>query len=153
MNVNEILKPGVTGFYTSHDKFGQQDIKSFETCLYSLLRASGAAIVHKELSLNSKSFYSYQINGSLGQQFRILLHAVYPFVAFASIASYGGIDFIDKNLETADMNGFPYKILPQQLLDTPLTSEDTVLLRDYEQKMLRYWKPATIGEVIFNYWD
>ncbi|UQZ32221.1 hypothetical protein C2I18_00860 [Paenibacillus sp. PK3_47] len=153
MNINEIMKPGITGFSASRDDFGQQDIKPFEAWVYPLVSTLGAEIVHKELSLVRKSFYTYQVSSSLGGPFSVLLHSVYPFVAFAAVADYAGIEFIDINLGTADHTFFSYKILPQMLLDTPLTSADTVSLRDYEQRMLRYWKPATIGEVIFNYWD
>lgn len=147
------MQPGVTGFRSSSDDFGQQDIKKFEACLYPLLRVLGATIVHKELSLNGTSFYTYQLLTGAGERYSILLHAVYPFVAFASVVDYAAIVFIQKNLDSADMTAFPYRVLPKLLLDKSLTAADTGLLRDYEQTILRYWNPATIGEVIFNFWD
>jgi hypothetical protein len=38
-------------------------------------------------------------------------------------------------------------------LRQPVTASDLSELAAVEHEQIRYWKPATAGEILFNYWD
>lgn len=150
MKTDEIMKPGVTGF--SEKELSEQEIKDFETYLYHAIRYENGKVIEKELLTNNKNFYTYQI-GIQTKVFYVLLHSIFPYVAFASVVDYSGIKFIDEPEQVKSILTESYKVLDTNLLNQTLTIEDTSRLGKQEQEMIRYWKPETIGEVIFNYWD
>ncbi len=144
------MKPGVTGF--SEEELSQQKIKTFEAYLFHAIRNENAKIVYKEHPLNYKTFCTYQIS-TREMDFYILLHTIYPFVTFASEVDFSGIKFIDGPEPVKSIIAENYTVIDKELLNQTLTQEATITLRTAEQKMIKYWNPKTIGEVIFNYWD
>lgn len=150
MKTNEIMKPGVTGF--SEKELSNKEIKDFEAYLYHAIRCENGEVIETEFPENNRNFYTYQI-GIRTKVFYILLHSIFPFVAFASVVDYSGITFIDEPEQVKTILTESYNVLDTNLLNQTLTREDTSRLGKQEQEMIRYWKPETIGEVIFNYWD
>lgn len=150
MNIDGVMKPGVTGF--SEEELSKQEIKDFEAYLYHAIRCENGKLIKTELLINNRNFYTYQI-GIRTKVFHILLHSNFPFVAFASVVDYSGIVFIDAPEQVKTILTENYIVLESKLLNQTFTSEDTRTLGRHEQEMIKYWKPETIGEVIFNYWD
>ncbi|WP_131724747.1 hypothetical protein [Paenibacillus solani] len=120
--------------------------------LYHAIRYENGKVIETDPPVNNRNFYTYQI-GIRTTVFYILLHSTFPFVAFASVVDYSGIKFIDEPEQVKTILSESYKVLDTNLLNQTLTREDTSRLGRHEQEMIRYWKPETIGEVIFNYWD
>ncbi|MBD0384878.1 hypothetical protein [Paenibacillus sedimenti] len=152
MQIEEIMKPGITGFIRYPDKFDEQDSKEFEMYLYQVLNWNKGKVIFKELLANNKNFFTYLIELN-HKEYYLLSNSTYPLLAFASSVDYSGIIFIDPIdiFDTSLPN--PYKILNKELLNKPIEIYDLERLRDYEIKNLKYWNPKTIGEVVFNYWD
>ncbi|MBQ4898761.1 hypothetical protein KB559_07920 [Paenibacillus sp. Marseille-P2973] len=150
MKSNEVMKPGVTGFL--EEELSKQEIKDFEAYLYHAIRCENGKLIKTELLINNRNFYTYQIEMRT-RVFHILLHSIFPFVAFASVVDYSGIVFMDAPEQVKTILRESYKVLETKLLNQALTREDTRTLGRHEQEMIKYWKPETIGEVIFNYWD
>ncbi|MER6473230.1 hypothetical protein [Streptomyces collinus] len=46
-----------------------------------------------------------------------------------------------------------FRLLNVEELSTPLTAADTSELAEAELEQVRYWRPSTIGELMFNWWD
>ena len=91
----------------------------------------------------------------------ILLNVHYPFMTFANEVEYGKIAFINEP-ELDKLFGSIYNVLGTKELNEPailkLGSKQTILQNENdfnkdELKQVAYWKPKTIGEIIFNYWD
>lgn len=91
----------------------------------------------------------------------ILLNAHYPFMAFASDVEYGKITFINQP-ELCNLFSPYYQVLDTKELNAPallrLGSKKFIVHNDNELnsdelEQIAYWKPETIGEIIFNYWD
>lgn len=47
----------------------------------------------------------------------------------------------------------PFQVLTSSDLELPLGAADTSALDDAEHREIAYWRPETVGELLFNYWD
>jgi hypothetical protein len=152
MQIQEIMKPGITGFCRYPDKFKEQNDKDFDVYLYQAVTSNKGKVISKELLVNNKNFFTYLIEINF-EQYYILLNSIYPLMAFAASVDYSGINFIDP-IDIFDISlQSPYKTLSIEVLNKPIEMIDLETLRDYEIKIIKYWNPGIIGEVIFNYWD
>lgn len=82
MEISGIMKLGITDFSNMNDALKRSDHKEFETYLFEAIRAVNGKLIDRELLTNNKNFYTYKIQ-SKEKEFYILLHSIYPFVAFA----------------------------------------------------------------------
>jgi hypothetical protein len=46
-----------------------------------------------------------------------------------------------------------FRLLDVEELSTPLATADTSELTEAELEQVRYWRPSTVGELMFNWWD
>jgi hypothetical protein len=58
----------------------------------------------------------------------------------------------NKRVEQLIQKYTSFEVIPHEELLKELTFE-TLTLNNSEIEQIKYWKPQTIGEVIFNYWD
>ncbi|WP_026690270.1 hypothetical protein [Alteribacter aurantiacus] len=85
----------------------------------------------------------------------MLLNKYYPFVSFASHLSFSKIEFMEW-YEQHDFGGYRY--LKVEQLNEQIQWQGEQLLNSNELKKtelqeIRYWKPKTVGEIIYHYWD
>ncbi len=85
-----------------------------------------------------------------GESHFVLLNCHYPFLAFAS--TLGKISSFDMPVMSVKYKPY-YTVLKKDYLDTALSSEHLFTLSRAELEQFSYWKPRTVGEVIFNNWD
>ncbi|ALC89506.1 hypothetical protein AM500_06695 [Bacillus sp. FJAT-18017] len=146
----QILCPGVTGF----EPAPSVDSDDFKKTMMSIYRSR---VVDFSPSTPGRNYHMCTFITE-EDKIRILLNARYPFLAFSKIDS---LEFIE-GLDLAGMLGEHYRILGQDELSVPLrfknkgknfaiTNENTLHQSDLQQ--IAYWKPSTVGEVVFNNWD
>ncbi|MEW2356881.1 hypothetical protein [Spirillospora sp. NPDC029432] len=46
-----------------------------------------------------------------------------------------------------------FRLMSMEELRTPLDQADLSALAEAELAQVAYWKPHTVGELVFNYWD
>jgi hypothetical protein len=63
------------------------------------------------------------------------------------------LEFTDRFALAQILSAAGYQVLPAAELRQPLTSADLSDLSAHEHEQIRYWKPQTVGELLFNYWD
>ncbi|WP_230203563.1 hypothetical protein [Bacillus massiliigorillae] len=106
------------------------------------------------------NYYNVQVE-IFQKQLHILLNVHYPLLAFARVAKYDNIDFIDEPILVQEFSPF-YQVLQTTELNKPLNlsldAEKWMLQNDYqfneaELEEIVFWNPETIGEIIFNHWD
>ena len=89
-----------------------------------------------------------------GSEIIILCNAFHPLITLCSAVDYCQITFIKvQNIEQALTNYTSYQLLSKELLDTTVTEEELEALNSMEHSQFDYWKPDTLGEIIFNWWD
>lgn len=144
------LPNGTCGFFEAGKCSDPFDIRKFKQVCYCVVNENRGNLLSVDTALNGKNFYTAKIEVSNSLVY-LLMNAYYPYIAFASLVEYGKIIFRDKptNLSFS----FPqYHVLNAEELNTSCRSA-LEELSDIEIAQIKYWKPATIGEIVFNFWD
>ena len=93
------------------------------------------------------------------RKFGLLIHGVSPFAALSSaLPGYFNLVFFDDPAfaEAARRVHAPFAVLRASELTRPLTDADRAFVAQVSaqhERDLKYWKPDTVGDVIFNWWD
>lgn len=146
------LPNGVTGFYDSDaNKPPQINGKQFKQLCFEFATMNGGKVIDFHTPQHTANFYYAQVDIS-GNHVYILLNAHYPYLAFASHVEIGTIQFIDKPVFCENFSEF-YQVLGKNALNAPINQNLAKELNNAEWKQIAYWKPVTVGEIIFNYWD
>ncbi|MFE9399886.1 hypothetical protein [Streptomyces flavidovirens] len=103
----------------------------------------------------ASSFHTALITTSSGRS-TVLCHEVLPVVAFVASPPQAGAslpEFTPPPTWAAafEMGGF--RLLDVDELSMPLASADTSELAEEELEQVGYWRPSTVGELMFNWWD
>ncbi|WP_132313692.1 hypothetical protein [Paenibacillus sp. BK033] len=160
MVMEVLLLDGISGFPV--DDRTRADSLQFKRLCYTLASYSNGKLLSFEEPHVSQNFYKVELGWeNKSTSTYILLNSSYPFVAFASSVQYFDIDYVDDSLSN-DVNAFStgFRVLPVVVLNQRLILEErtqTVLnensLNKAELNQIFHWKPKTVGEVIFNFWD
>lgn len=152
------LPKGITGFTRYTDPpLPSTDEQVFRTVCHAVALALNGDVDYVEpVAKHREKNFSIVTIATHDQHVSVLLHAHYPYLAFASPLSrdQNAISFVDW---PAGSNEFrrrsDYTILTTQELATPFSQTDTSSLADAEREQIKYWRPKTVGEIIFNFWD
>ena len=150
-----ILRSGITGFLPAPSVKENK----FKQICYSLFGSKVLDFIGAEAG---KNFYECIIKIK-DKRIHILLNGQYPFMAFTSTREVyvKYFPFIDEPELSKLFNQY-YKILHPNQLNEPLryTQKGAKIivknenhLHQDELEELVYWKPETVGDVVFNYWD
>lgn len=149
-----ILPNGVTGFSDSEaNKPPKVDGKQFKQLCFDLAARNGGKVIEFYTPQYQANFYHAQVE-VLGNVFYILLNEHYPYLTFASLIEPGNIKFIDKPSLNEQFSPF-YRVIGTVELNVPFhqTMVKKTELNTAELEQLAYWKPETVGQIIFNFWD
>ena len=152
---NNLLDYGVTGFWMVDQ---DEPPKVARTDVTAAMRAVALSVGWQVLETRwaeHTSFHETRMAGD-DQRLSILFNISYPLVAFSEPTKTGDmhIDFKDHQpLAQAVLHATKFRPLAIAELMRPLQQADLSGLNEAEHQQIDYWQPATIGEVIFNFWD
>lgn len=144
------LPLGITGYRSlKEEELPITDGTEFIQHCYAIIRQLGGKVKSTTEENFYRNFYTvkYDYHGEINF---VLLNKHYPFLAFAS--SIDSLTFLDFPDMAATFNVF-YTVLSKEILNRALTADHLSTLSKAELEQITYWKPETIGEVIFNNWD
>jgi hypothetical protein len=155
---NVLLLDGISGFLIND--LPEVDSSQFKNLCYSLANITHGKLVSFEIPNVSQNFYKAELKLD-DESIFILLNSTYPIVAFAFSVEYFNIKFIDhphSNLIETFNNEFTiataYELVEHIVVDE---RTQTVLNKNHlnksELSQIFYWKPKTVGDVVFNFWD
>ncbi|MFD9627408.1 hypothetical protein [Peribacillus muralis] len=155
------LPNGVTGFYNAkHNKQPIKDGKQFKQHCFSIIRRNNGKVLEFLEPQNATNFFKVEVI-VFNKHMHILLNEHYPFLALASFVDFENIIFIHEPELFKQFSPF-YKILDMEELNEPLYMKEgtgkIILesdneLNSAELEQIAYWKPKSVGEVIYNFWD
>jgi hypothetical protein len=125
------------------------DSFQFKQLSHTFVRELGGELVGFSEHSSNRNYYTVEYMLS-GKSYSVLLNCHYPFLAFA--LTLGNITFLDIPVLSAKYQPY-YTVFTKDYLDTPISSEHLTALSKAELNQVSYWKPRTVGEVIFNHWD
>ncbi|WP_033541164.1 hypothetical protein [Planococcus sp. CAU13] len=148
------LPNGVTGFYRAEDGVPPSvNRKQFKQLCLDLASRSAGKVISVSPPQYPANFYCAQVELS-GELIYILLNEHYPYLAFASSVEFGDITFIDVPALHALFDPF-YQVTGTAELNVPVNQRllMEMELNRAETEQIAYWKPGTVGQIIFNHWD
>ena len=162
------IQPGITGF-------GQRslpppilvDLKAFRAQCYAAARLTDATILSFDLApfktVRNFVFALLQFSKAPGApSFFLLLNQHKPLLACAFAHDHTSPHPKEPPFSFTDLPEFltpfesSYTILKKEELELPWIWSESELasrLSPEEIKQIAYWKPQTVGEVLFNCWD
>ena len=148
------LPRGVTGFIRGESPT-MISFRAFKTLVYQAASHLGARVDGMTESGVTPNFHAAVI--TVGEeQVQVLCNATCPIFALSEPSSDGcrTLVFIDRAsiAESLVRFGAP-TVLTTSCLSPHLETADLAALDQSELDQLKYWKPQTIGEVVFNWWD
>ncbi|MFB6398516.1 hypothetical protein [Polymorphospora lycopeni] len=148
------LPPGATGF---NPPPGQRaDLRIFTAVCHHAARTIDAAVTGITAAGVAPNHHTITITH--GQHhIAVMRHLTLPFIAFAHPRASGDATtttFVDHpGLAAAITDLTGAQVLTGEQLRTPLSQVDLDGLDAGEHDQFSYWKPTTVGEVLFNFWD
>ena len=150
-----ILRTGITGFYwrTQLPEFPFADFKRMAyacaiPCGYNVTSTSERGV--------TPTFHTAALE-SPDDRVHVLGHSIFPIFAFADPREDYLCELTFRDIKTiadALIQMFPDVIIATlDDLSKPITKTDLEKLDRAEIEQVKYWKPATIGELAFNWWD
>ncbi len=153
-----VLQRGVTGFFNWDERgaIPEFHFREFKLVIHVVARelsCSATNLVERGVTPN---FHSALI-ACEDQSILILGHSIYPIFAIAKPLEHSSqcLRFIDIDKVSQIVNDhFPHVTLASaQRLTQKLSGTDLVELDEFELEQVKYWKPETVGELVFNWWD
>ena len=152
------LATGITGFrHYTDPELPTTDERAFFMHCHAVAHALHGDVQYVEpvAKLREKNFSIVTVRIP-NHQTSVILNAHYPYLAFASGLSRGNnsISFIDWTAGATEFKRLSYyTTLTTEELGQPLSQIDTSPLADAELEQIKYWRPQTVGELVFNFWD
>lgn len=149
------LERGVTGFRHGREPaLPDVTVRMFRGGCHEAARAAGGAVEQVVERIYPRSFHSAVIVTS-ADRFMILGNAAYPWIAFTA-ENAGHLEpkvFVDPPVWAGSFATAGFVVMGRQLLDAPLDAVDTTALGKAEWLQINSWRPATVGDTVFNSWD
>jgi hypothetical protein len=155
-----MLPRGITGFSSGGDPFvlPETNLHLFQTDCHAAARATGGVVAAFTVAGhgNVLNYHLARLAWPPSAKSRLLLlNAHYPYLALALPGESLRYTYADDPTLAAEFAGM-YEVLAKADLDAPFRWDQPELwsaLGESERKQIRYWEPATLGEIIFICWD
>lgn len=151
----KLLRPGITGFAPSHGApLGHVDLKTWKSDIYTVARTAGLRVLDVQPASVTPNFHSAALM-SKDRALFVLCNASLPVVAVvAERPAPGRLLFVnDERIASSFKRQGTYLVADATDLARRLTGADVAALGPVEQDQIAYWKPETVGEVVFNWFD
>ena len=153
-----ILRRGITSFFDCDDlvsipKFGNAEFKRIVYAAVAPMEYTVSNVTKRGITPN---FHSAMLSSD-ENVVSILGHSNYPIFAFTEPlgSNSRNVRFIDcEPLSQQIVTLFPNATVATTAeLTQPLSNAHLNKLDAVELKQIKYWKPKTVGDVAFNWWD
>ncbi|XKE95590.1 hypothetical protein LG326_04425 [Metaplanococcus flavidus] len=150
------LPYGISGFYNSDEpKPPEVDVSEYKKICYDFAEKLNGEVLEFTDSLYPANFHKafFKLPET---DVCLVMNKHYPILAFAKTVEALKIQFINFPEGTAAVPD-GYTVLPSELLEAPVPENLNELpgegLNKGEIEQIKYWKPETVGQIIFNFWD
>ena len=153
-----LLKRGITSFFNWDDwgTIPEFAYAEFKRVVYGVADPLCLAVSELNERGVTPNFHSARLDGA-NAAITILGHSTYPIFAFAEPIEFKSchLCFVDHEpLSRVIETSFPgTSIATAGELNRQLAETDLTKLDASELEQIEYWKPKTVGEVAFNWWD
>ncbi len=151
------LVEGIAGFYDASEQDGlpHVSVEIFKKEIVGALAPLAYRLIEIEEAGVTPNFHLALFEQE-GRRLVVVCNSIYPYIALANEPekSKCQLNFLtNESIEDAIGTYTNFEVIPSTSLCEQLTSENLSYLNKAEQSQVNYWRPNTVGEVIFNWWD
>ena len=150
-----IIRTGITSFY-SKKPLPEFEFSEFKRIAYECAVSSGYKVTKLIESGVTPNFHTAVLTLA-DDQIHMLGHSNFPVIAFAEPKEEYICELVFRDVpEISDSLQRMYpelQIATSTELAATIRKADLELLDRAEIEQVKYWEPATIGELAFNWWD
>ncbi|HSJ36883.1 MAG TPA: hypothetical protein VK945_01570 [Planococcus sp. (in: firmicutes)] len=152
----EELPYGISGFYNSDEsKPPEMDVNKYKKLCIEFARKLGGELLEFTDSLYPANFHKARFTLPT-KDICLVMNKHYPLLAFANTVEEMKIRFIDYPEESKAVPE-EYSVLTAETLEARVPENFAELpgnkMNKGEIEKVNYWKPETIGQIVFNFWD
>lgn len=153
-----ILRPGITSFFESREcgSLPEYSIADFRRLVHTVAASRNWTVSSIADAGITPNFHFAKLESPHRSIF-ILGHSNYPIVAFAKQVSDADqrLEFVDESEIASEISRlFPNVAIANAAdFNRSITEDDLAQLASTDRKQIEYWKPRTIGQLAFNWWD
>ena len=151
------LPRGATGFrHVDEAPLPETDFAKFKRSCYEVTRllAGQVRLIEKHPDVTA-NYYRAELDTPYGAV-SVLLNAIHPILSFAKPVKEGEceFEFVDVPLLSQAFESVcDYTIMQAVELNARADAETYELLGRVELEQIKYWKPKSVGAILFNFWD
>ncbi len=150
-----IVRTGITSFYW-RKKLPEFPFDDFKRIVYACAARLDFLITDVRERDITPNFHDAILNGN-GERVHVLGHSNFPIFAFAEPREDYSCELVFRDMDSVSNlleEMFPYVAVAKlEELSRQITDYDLSQLDRAELEQVKYWKPATIGQLVFNWWD
>lgn len=153
-----VLRPGITSIFESHERgsLPKYSIADFRRLVYTVAASQDWRVASIAAAGITPNFHFAKLESPHRSIF-ILGHSNYPIVAFAKQVNDVDqrLQFVDESEISSEISRlFPDVAIANGAdLNRSITEDDLAQLAPTELRQVKCWKPCTIGQLAFNWWD
>jgi hypothetical protein len=146
-----------TGFWHATDAVRPTriDVKQFRDACHQAARDTGRQVKSVDESVEYENFHRAVLTSThpdrsitvLCNHFVPLLAITEPAPRYMCLLFAEAPDLADAFAHT------PFRLLTPAELNAPLTDAHLTALPRVERDQIRHWRPETVGQTLYNYWD
>ncbi|GIG00825.1 hypothetical protein [Catellatospora citrea] len=148
------LPPGATGF-GAYAHRSEDDLQALAAVCHHAARRTGGTVAELIPLGATPNFHTATITYP-DDSIAVLRHGLLSWLALAkpTLPGQAPHDWLDRtDLAEAIGEVSDLRILTRAELSRPLTDADLADLGAAEIEQVAYWRPTTVGDVLFNLWD
>ena len=150
-----IVRNGITSFFLHRD-VPEFHFAEFKEIVSTVIKPMGFAIGETTERGITPNFHTARVKRHR-DEIMVLGHSNFPIIAFADPFELWlmKIPFRDADsIATRIRAIYPQVIIAtKEELSRCIETTDLEILNRMELDQIKYWKPQTIGELVFNWWD
>ena len=149
-----VIPAGSTGFRSRKaPPWPLVDLKHLRAAWHTGARLAGCKVGELVEQSYPEVYHTATMVGRDGLHI-ILCHMHHPLVAFVAVRrDWYTTEFIDPPAWATAYSAVGFEPLDADLLLAPFDDADTSQLSAEDWRQIRYWRPPTLGAVLFNRWD
>ena len=150
-----MLRQGITGFFDQDGGHSLPEVPAaqFKTACYAAAREVGATLEGFTPSGVTPNFHRALLDRH-DSRLPAVCNAIYPVVGFARPSPEGQpLEFLDHPAFAAAFEASGFEVASAAALTCPLGAAELAVLGEAVRNQIAYWRAATVGEVIFNWFD
>ncbi|MFN4907144.1 MAG: hypothetical protein ACOVQH_10100 [Burkholderiaceae bacterium] len=150
-----ILRSGITSFFL-HREIPEFQFAEFAEIVSTSIKPMGFTFGETTERGITPNFNTIKVKRHR-DEIMVIGHSNFPIIAFADPFELWLMKISFRNADriaTRIVELYPQvMIATQEELSTRIESAHLELLNRIELDQVKYWKPQTIGELVFNWWD